>query len=77
MPKRDDPPSQMWKTFLANHAKDIAACDFLIVPTLTFGILYCFVLLSLDQIKIVRINVTRHPTALWTAQQIVEAFPFE
>ncbi len=52
-----------------------AACDFFVVPTLTFKALYCFVVLSHDRRRIVHVNVTRHPTDEWTAQQIVEAFP--
>ena len=64
-------PSQTWRTFLANHMSVAAACDFFVVPSLTFKPLYCFVVLSHDRRKI----VTRHPTDEWTAQQIVEAFP--
>ena len=68
-------PSQTWKTFLANHAKQIAAVDFFTVPTITFRNLYCFVVLLHDRRRVVHFNVTEHPTAAWTAQQIVEAFP--
>ncbi len=52
-----------------------AACDFFTVPTLTFKVLYVFVVLSHDRRRIVHLNVTKHPTAAWTAQQITEAFP--
>jgi putative transposase len=69
------PPSQTWKTFLANHAKQIAAVDFLTVPTIKFRNLYCFVILLHDRRQVVHFNVTAHPTAEWTAQQIIEAFP--
>lgn len=69
------PPSQTWKTFLRNHASQIAALDFFTVPTAAFRHLYCFVILSHDRRKVVHFNVTAHPTAAWTAQQIVEAFP--
>ena len=52
-----------------------AACDFFVVPTLTFKSLYCFVVLAHDRRTILHINVTRHPTDEWTAQQLREAFP--
>jgi putative transposase len=68
-------PSQTWKTFLANHSKQIAAIDFFTVPTLTFRNLYCFIILLHDRRKVVHLNVTAHPTAEWTARQIIEAFP--
>jgi len=68
-------PSQTWRTFLVNHMSVAAACDFFVVPTLTFKPLYYFVVLSHDRRKTVHVNVTRHPTDEWTAQQIVEAFP--
>jgi putative transposase len=68
-------PSQTWKTFLANHAMQIAAIDFFTVPTLTFRNLYCFIILLHDRRKVVHFNVTAHPTAEWTARQIIEAFP--
>ena len=66
-----------WRTFLANHMDVAAACDFFTVPTITFKVLYVFVVLSHDRRRIVHVNVTRHPTAEWTGQQIVEAFPCE
>jgi putative transposase len=47
------------------------------VPTATFRLLYCFLVLSPDRRRVVHFNVTTHPTARWTAQQVVEAFPFE
>ncbi len=77
MVKRDPDPGsrQRWRTFLANHMSVAAACDFFTVPTISFKVLYVFVVLSHDRRRILHINVTRHPTAEWTAQQIVEAFP--
>jgi transposase InsO family protein len=69
------PPSQTWRTFLDNHLTDIVAIDFFTVPTATFRILFAFVVLLHDRRKVVHFNVTAHPTAEWTAQQIVEAFP--
>ncbi len=71
------PPSQTWRTFLENHVGDIAAIDFLVVPTVRFRLLYCFVVLRHEQRRVVHFNVTAHPTARWTAQQIVEAFPYD
>ena len=77
MVRADKPPSQTWRMFLANHAQDIAACDFFTVPTATFRMLYCFVVICHDSRRVVHFNVTNHPTARWTAQQIVSAFPYE
>src|SRR3989442_5346781 len=71
------PPSQTWRTFLRNHFRTTAACDFFVVPTATFNLLFCFVILSHDRRRILHFNVTAHPSAEWTAQQIVEAFPGE
>ncbi|MHC4512969.1 MAG: integrase core domain-containing protein [Planctomycetota bacterium] len=68
-------PWQSWRTFLANHMSVTAACDFFVVPTLTFKALYCFVVLSHERRRIVHVNVTRHPTDEWTARQVLEAFP--
>ncbi len=67
-------PSQSWKTFLDNHLAETAACDFFVVPTITFQRLFCFVVMSLDRRQILHVNVTKHPTAEWSAQQLVEAF---
>ncbi len=71
------PPSQTWRTFLDNHLIDIVAIDFFTVPTATFRVLFAFVVLKHDRRKVVHFNVTEHPTAQWTAQQIVEAFPYD
>jgi putative transposase len=71
------PPSQTWKSFLRNHSKDIVAIDFFIVPSVTFNILYGFVVLLHNRRQVVHFNATAHPTAVWTAQQIIEAFPEE
>jgi transposase InsO family protein len=70
-------PSQGWKTFLRNHADGIAAVDFLVVPTLTFERLFVLVVLGLGRRSILWIGVTTNPTALWLANQITEAFPWE
>ena len=73
---RPERPTQTWRTFIKNHMQSSAACDFFTVPTLTFQVLYVFVVLSHDRRRILHINVTKNPSAEWTAQQIVEAFPY-
>ena len=70
-------PTQNWKTFLRNHLAETAAIDFLTVPTVMFGTLYVFVVLSLDRRRIVHFNVTTNPTAEWTALQLYQAFPYD
>ena len=77
MVKRRGPPSQGWRTFLRNHAPDIAAMDFFVVPTIGFRILYGFVIVRLHRRDLVWINVTTNPTAEWVARQVTEAFPWE
>jgi transposase InsO family protein len=77
MPRQSKPPSQTGRTFLANHAHQIAACDFFTVPSVTFRVLYVFLILRHDRRHVVHFNVTTSPTARWAAQQIVEAFPFD
>jgi putative transposase len=75
MPKRRKPPSQTWRTFLDNHFREMISIDFMIVPTATFRVLFVFVVLAHHRRRVVHFNVTEHPTAAWTAQQIIEAFP--
>ena len=67
------PPSQNWRTFLQNHSKELMSLDFLTVPTASFRVLFVLVILSNDRRRILHCNVTNHPTAAWTAQQLVEA----
>ena len=69
------PPSQTWRTFLANHVDQIVAADFFVVPTVTYRLLFVLVILAHRRRDIVHIGVTAHPTAAWTAQQLREAFP--
>ena len=76
MVKRRGPPSQGWRTFLRNHALDIAAVDLFVVPTIGFDLLYALVIVRLDRRGLVWINVTTNPTAEWIARQITEAFPW-
>jgi transposase InsO family protein len=75
MARRRGPPSQGWRTFLRNHAPDIAAMDLFVVPTIGFDLLYAFIIVRLDRRDLVWINVTTNPTAEWIARQITEAFP--
>jgi len=79
MPKPPPRPGsrQSWSTFLTNHRHELLAIDFAVVPTIGFDILYIFFVLSVDRRQILHFNVTKHPTAEWTAQQVVEACPFE
>lgn len=71
------PPWQTWRTFLENQVGQITSIDFFTVPTVTFRILFCFVVLRHQRRQVVHFNVTAHPTAFGTGQQIVEAFPEE
>ncbi len=75
-PKRVGPPSPTWRTFLDQHVRELVSIDFFIVPTATFRVLLVFLVLAHDRRRIVHFNVTEHPSAQWTAQQFVEAFPF-
>src|SRR5712664_2694218 len=77
MVKHRGPPSQGWRTFLRNHAPDIAAMDLFVVPTISFRMLYGFVIVWLDRRDLVWINVTTNPTGEWVARQITEAFPWD
>ena len=69
--------AKRWLAFLRNHREAIAAMDFFTVPTITFGVLYCFFIISHDRRCIPHVNVTKHPTSVWIIQQLREAFPFE
>jgi transposase InsO family protein len=77
MAKNGRGSSQTWKTFLRNHAADIAAMDFLVVPTISFRLVFVLVILRHRRRRLVSLGVTDHPTAEWIAQQITEAFPWE
>src|SRR5271157_1686104 len=71
------PPSQTWRTFLDSHLKQLVSTDFFVVPTLSFRILFVFVVLAHHRRRVIHFNVTAHPTSEWTAQQIAEAFPWD
>src|SRR5713226_1572891 len=77
MVKRPGPPSQGWRTFLRNHAPDIAAMDLFVVSTIGFKLLYGFVIVRIDRSDLVWTNVTTNPTAEWIARQLTEAFPWD
>lgn len=74
-PTHRRPPSQTWRTFLENHAQEIAAVDFFTVPTATFRVLYVFLVMSHDRRRILHFNVTDSPRGAWSAHQLLEAFP--
>jgi putative transposase len=71
------PPSPTWKTFLQNHVKDLIALDFFVVPTVTHKLLFVLLILAHERRRMVHFNITEHPTAQWTAQQVVDALPWD
>jgi putative transposase len=75
MPKKRNPPSQTWRTFLDNHLKEMVSIDFFVVPTATFRVLFVLVVLAHDRRRVLHFNVTDHPTARWAGEQIIQAFP--
>ena len=76
MPRRSPGrSSQSWRTFLTNHVGELVSMDFFVVPTVTFRLLYVLVILTHARRHLVYFNVTEHPTAEWTSQQVVQAFP--
>src|SRR3989449_10310962 len=75
MPKRRPPPSQTWRTFLTNHGRDLVSIDFFTVPTAHLRVLFVLVVLIHHCRRVLHFNITAHPSAAWTAQQIVDAFP--
>jgi putative transposase len=75
--RRRKPPSPTWQAFLHNHVKDLVAMDFFVVPTVTYKVLFVLVILAHDRRRIVHVQVTEHPSAQWTAPQVVEACPWD
>jgi putative transposase len=73
---RRRPPSQIWRTFLENHAPEIWACDFFTVPTLSFRTLYVFFFIEHGRRRLMHVNVTAHPTADWIWSQLIQATPW-
>lgn len=72
-----NPPSQTWRAFLENHVKSLVAADFFVVPTITFKLLFVFVILAHDRRRPIHFAVTANPTAEWTARQLMEVFPWD
>jgi len=77
MVRHRKPPSQTWRTFLANHMKDMVSSDFFVVPTVFFRVLFVFVILSHDRRRPLHVAVTEFPTSEWVAHQLLEAFPWD
>jgi putative transposase len=75
--RRQKPPSPTWKTFLKNHMQDLVALDFFVVHTVTYKVLFVVVILAHERRRVAHFNVTEHPTAQWTAQQVIDAFPWD
>jgi transposase InsO family protein len=76
-PRRPRSSSQSWKTFLHNHTQQIVAIDFFTVPTAAFRVLFVFIVLAHERRKVLHFVITESPSACWTGQQLVNAFPFE
>ena len=80
IPATRKPPSekarQSWRTFISNHMHNTWAMDFLTVPTLTFKVLYVFVVIDHARRRIIHVGVTKHPTATWVVRQLREVTPF-
>ena len=74
---RHEAPSQTWRTFLDNHIRSLVSVDFFTVPTVLSKVLLVFVVLTHDRRRVVHVNVTDTPTAEWSAQLLVEAFPWD
>jgi transposase InsO family protein len=74
---RNPQPAKRWTAFLNNHREVVAMMDFFTVPTLSFGILYCFFVIAHDRRRVLHFNVTQHPTSAWVSQQLRETFPYE
>jgi len=72
-----NPPTPTWKTFLNNHRQDLVSLDSFIVPTVTYKVLFVLLILTHQRRCVVHFNVTEHPTAEWTAQQVLEALPWD
>jgi putative transposase len=68
---------QRWSTFLGNHARAIVACDFFVAVTASFRLLFVFVMIEHGSRRLLHLNVTAHPTAAWTLQQLREALGYE
>ena len=74
---RDPEPAKRWIAFLNNHREAIAAMDFFTVPTLSFGVLYCFFVIAHDRRRVLHCNVIKHPSSAWVSQQLRKTFPYD
>ena len=77
MARRRQPPSQGWKTLLRNHADGIASMDLFVVPTISFRLLYGFLILQHSRRELLWLGVTARPSALWIARQLTEAYGWQ
>ncbi len=77
MARQRKPPSQTWRTFLNSHVRSLVSTDFFVVPTVSFRVLFVFVVLAHHRRRVIHFNVTANPTSEWAAQQIAEAFPWD
>jgi len=77
MVRHRKPPSQTWRTFLANHMKGVVSSDFFVVPTVFFRVFFVCVILSHDRRRPFHLAVTEYPTAEWVAHHLLEAFPWD
>ena len=77
MVRRVGRPSPTWRSFLRNQAAGIAAIDMFVVVSASFRLLYVMIILAHDRRRIIRFDVTEHPTAIWLSQQVTEAFPWD
>jgi putative transposase len=71
------PPSPTWKAFLQHHVQDLVSLDCFVVPPLTHKVLFVLLILAYERRRVVHVDVTEHPTARWTAQQVVDAFSMD
>jgi transposase InsO family protein len=77
MVRRRKPSSPTWRAFLANHVKELVSLDFFMVPTVRFEVLFVLIILAHHRRRVMHFNITESPTARWTVQQVVEAFPWD
>ena len=77
LPRRRQPPSQGWKTFLCNQAAGIASIDLFVVRTISFRLIYGLVILRHARRRLVAVSVTSNPSAEWIAGQVTDAFPWD
>src|SRR5438105_1698660 len=77
MVRHRKPPSQTWRTFLANHMKGVVSSDFFVVPTVFFRVFFVCVILSHDRRRPFHLAGTQYPTPECVAHHLLEAFPWD